>query len=101
MGISEILDTYPAERINSAAIECDFTATEIMDEIRRVRNNNKIPYAQRAQHIYNYILEASENILDCMHEEDQEDNACPHCGGSGGGLPPMSCSHCNGTGVSS
>jgi len=99
MDIDELLDIYPAERINDAAIECDFTATEIMDEIRRVRNNKKIPYAQRAQHIYNSIMDAINSIEDCLHDEDQEMSGCRYCQGSGGGNEAhLHCPYCKGTG---
>jgi len=101
MGISEILDTYPAERIDNAAVECDFTATELMDEVRKLRNNQNVKKENISQHIYASILGSFEAIADCLHDEDEEEATCSRCGGSGGGEDDaLRCPACRGTGRS-
>jgi len=99
MDIEDLLGAYPAERIEAAAKECDFTVIEIMDEVAKLRRNLSVPYPQRAQHLYNCINEMLDAIEDFLREEDEEMNECIHCHGSGGGEDAaLHCPYCKGTG---
>jgi len=72
---------------------------ELHTELLEVLNLGRSP---SAAHLLETTLTTFSELVDeltvIVEDEIHDDSFCQHCNGSGGGLPPMECTYCHGTG---
>lgn len=91
------LRELPPQEVATLLESADMTAHDIMLEYLEIKDNDKIPCAQKPVIFWNAIERMMDRVYDIMEDEYKESRLCPRCHGTGGDSE-YCCYVCHGTG---